>query len=213
MERADKLMRLRGINDEEITEFRGIVKDYQESGKDAKSYLKSLSFNQRDLVKRATSYGTRFTDVEIDSWSDEGAENMLRDQDWRFAIDLNNDGMVDHGAAKTFVFPPVGAPDEVKDAWEKMSESMTEQERLLFPFRFMPMNIENQAEKATVSGFNLSRGFPKDTDGWMEMIDHIFEAEEYNSKTNPHGPSREMSKKTMEQLTEFKRLIKEESAK
>lgn len=208
LKRSEKMMALRGLNRDEVAEFRDILKQYEDSGKDTKTFLKSLDFDQRDLVKRANSYGTRFTDANIDSWSKEGAANMLREQDWRFAIDINSDGIVDHGAGKSFVFPPVNSPDAVKDAWEIMSKDMTDKEAMLFTMRFLPFKIEGYPEATTIRDYNLNKqGFPKTSDGWMELLDKIYETEEWSSKTNPHAPSREINKKMMEHITEFKKII------
>lgn len=114
---SEKLMRTRGLGDEEISAFRDILAGYESSGMDAGDFLKSLSNEERDLVKRANSYGQDLTDEVIDGFSEEGAINMLREQDYRFAVDLNGDDIVESGAAKTFSFPPPSAPAKVMDAW------------------------------------------------------------------------------------------------
>lgn len=212
--RADRLMQLRGLSNDDIKEFRDILQQYEESGKDAKEFLKSLDYNQKDLVKRANSYGTNFTDRDIDSWTDEGAENMLREQDWRFSVDLNNDGIVDHGAAETFVFPPPNSPDVVKDAWDIMADSMTEKEQMLFTMRFLPLRLEGYPDATTIPGYNLGRdGFPEGEEGWLDLLDAVYESEEDNLKYNPDMQSKENSKKMMGHLTKFKEIINSLSKK
>ena len=208
--RSEDMMRLRNLSSEEIAAFREILQDYNTSGKTPSEFLKSLDKEERDLIKRANSYGHDLTDSEIDSWSVEGSKNMLREQDWRFAIDLNDDGIVDHGGGKSFVFPPPNSPEEIKDSWEMMSENMTDKEKMFFTIRFAPIKIDGYPEATTIVGYDLNeQGFPKNIDEWLNLLDKVYETEEYNSKINSHAPSREISKRTMELITEFKNIIYE----
>lgn len=55
--------------------------------------------------------------IAADKLSQEGALNLLLPRN--ASKDIDHDGFVMIGAAKTWVFPPVDAPPEVKAAWDK----------------------------------------------------------------------------------------------
>ena len=135
-DKAFNLLIVRKLSSEEIEKFGSIIQD-ADSAESAKDFLKSLSAEDRKLLKHANSYGLNITDSHIDSMTEEGARNMLVQPDNRSYVDFNNDGIVDHGVAKTFVFPPPNAPDSVKDAWDKTIEELPENERLMASSIFM----------------------------------------------------------------------------
>jgi hypothetical protein len=126
---AYKLLKIRGLTDEDIAGFGRIIAEAGATD-DKHAFLKSLSTEELDLVKRANSYGSKLTDRVIDSFSDEGAYNMLVSQDRNDFIDINNDGIVEHGAGKTLVFPPPNSPQNIKEAYAELTKDMSFSERL-----------------------------------------------------------------------------------
>jgi hypothetical protein len=95
------------------------------SGGSAKTFLASLNAQDLMLLQQAAGLADR---INVASLSEEGAANLLLEQGSR--VDQNNDGLVEVGAAKTIVFPPVNAPQSVKDAWDAATAGMSEQDRM-----------------------------------------------------------------------------------
>lgn len=120
---ASSLNRLqtRDLNETEISNFVDILKQADEATNSPKSFLKSLTADELQLVKKANSLA--FT-INVDSISTEGAQNLLSQPDGSDLVDLNNDGIVEIGESKTIHFPPVNAPSHVKAAWNKATEGM-----------------------------------------------------------------------------------------
>lgn len=180
-ERAYAQLKIRKLSDEDIEQFTAIVKGAG-SEDDAKAFLKSLSADERDLVKRANSYGYELNDAHIDMMTEEGARNMLVEPDPRAFVDFNNDGIVDRGIGKTFVFPPPNAPDAIKDAWDKTTQGMTPEEKLMATSAFLVQqlmaNIKHDAQ-GKVTGFyspgddGYANIFPTDTEGWQQLLDKV----------------------------------------
>lgn len=151
LKRSEDLMRAGGLDDQEIASFRDLLERYNSSRMDAETFLKSLSSEERDLVKRANSYGSDLSDEVIDRFSKEGA--MLREQDYRFVIDLNGDDIVELGASKTFVFPPPSTPETVMDAWDAFSQTLTGKEKLLFSGLFLPISRQSSIMKRPCANY------------------------------------------------------------
>ncbi|MBU3947794.1 MAG: hypothetical protein KJ826_06185 [Proteobacteria bacterium] len=210
LQRSEELMSVRGLDDEEIASFREILSSYESSGMNADEFLKSLSGEERNLVKLANSYGSNLTDNVIDSFSEEGAINMLREQDYRFAIDLNGDDIVEHGAGRTFVFPPPNTPDTVMDAWDTYSRSLTGAEESLFSALFLPIDVPGYPDATTIRGYNISQqGFPPNEEGWLDLLDKIYDTLKYNNKISNDQQTIEYNKKAMQQLRDFAATIEQ----
>lgn len=140
-EKAYGLLKIRGIKEEEIAEYSEIVTAASEAS-DKRQFLLGLDTEQRDLVKRANSYGSKLTDSNIASFSDEGVYNMLTSQRKRDFKDFNNDGIVEHGNALSVVFPPPNASDHVHEAYEELTKDMDFKEKMLFEANFMTQSLE-----------------------------------------------------------------------
>lgn len=177
--REYSLLKSRGLSDTEIKDFRNIVNDAKKQN-NAKEFLSNLSNEDRELVKKANSYGRSLTDNEIGSMTEEGARNMLVNQDYRAYVDYNNDGVVDKGIGKSFSFPPPNAPEDVKIAWDKTLDSLPAEDRLMASSIFMVQSL--QANFQTDSQGNVvgvaSPGddgyvniFPATLDGWQNLLD------------------------------------------
>jgi hypothetical protein len=178
-ERAYHLLKIRNISDEDMAAFKGIIEEAK-NAEDAKAFLKTLSTEERDLVKRANSYGMALDNGHIDQMSEEGARNMLVEPDYRAYVDFNNDGIVDHGLGKTFVFPPPNAPDEVKDAWDKTVEGMSDKDRFLASAIFLSQSLSANLETDASGKVTNIRSpgdtgyvniFPTNKEDWFLFLD------------------------------------------
>ncbi|MBZ2160550.1 hypothetical protein [Alteromonas stellipolaris] len=114
-------LQVRSLTDDEISGFGNILRQANEQTTTSKEFLKSLSSDELQLVKKANSLAAN---IDVDSLSQEGAQNLLSQPDGSDLVDLNNDGIVEIGIGKTIHFPPVNAPPHVKAAWEKATEGM-----------------------------------------------------------------------------------------
>jgi hypothetical protein len=206
--RSEEMMRRRGLDDEEIDSFRDILSGYESSGENAGDFLKTLSSDERDLVKRANSYGLDLSNEVIDGFSKEGAINMLREQDYRFAVDLNGDDLIENGSALTFSFPPPSAPEGVMDAWDTYSQDLDGPGIMNFTSMFLPVSIPGYPDATTIRGYNLSRqGFPETEDGWIDLLDKLHDTLDYNKKLANDQQQIEHMENEMRMLREFASLL------
>lgn len=209
------LLKIRRLTDGEIHSFKIITDDAKKSD-NPKSFLKSLNVDERILVKKSNSYGLDLTDSHIDQMSEEGARNMLVEPTSRHYVDLNNDGIVDHGMAKTFVFPPPNSPEKIKDAWDKTIDNLPESEQLLASSIFLTQQLSanikyDDAGKAI--GFYGSEDeeytniFPVTTNSWFSLLDTIDSYLNF-SKTVAQTPKDLMNiEKDMELISQFRSNI------
>lgn len=178
--REYELLKLRGLTDDEVAAFRALVETAAETG-DPRGCLAGMDTAQRELVRKANSYGSDLTDERLAQMSDEGVTNLLVRQDCRAFVDYNNDGIVEHGAGMTFVFPPPNAPDAVKDAWEAtLAEMPRGYNRLLAPTLFMVLslqaNIRTDADGKAVGVIGPGEAgyrniFSTAVAGWRDLFD------------------------------------------
>ncbi len=212
-DRAYKMLKLRDLSEDEINSFREILAQ-AENAQNAKGLLKSLSTKERALVKKANSYGSDLTNSHIDQMSEEGARNMLVQPDYRFAVDFNNDGIVEHGKAKTFVFPPPNAPDSVKDAWDKTMNSLNEDERLLASTIFLVMswqeNIKTSENGRVVRMIEPGEPdyvniFGTDESSWLLLLDKVDEYLDFTEKLD--SANREDIEKDRQMINTFRKNI------
>lgn len=189
-EKSRTLLKIRGLSENEITRYSEILKQSEEAG-DSKTFLKSLSADDRSLLKKAASYGVKLTDNHIDSISEEGAQNLIVQPDHSHSVDLNNDGVVEVGAAKMLVFPPPNSPQEVKDAWEEISQDMSGEEQMSFTSTFLALNL--QANVKMDSGGNVIGFYEPGDEGYVNI--YATEKEGWNSLLNKAGDYLEFQKK------------------
>lgn len=114
-------LQVRSLTEDEISGFGDILRQANEQTTTSKEFLKSLSSDELQLVKKANSLAAN---IDVDSLSQEGAQNLLSQPDGSDLVDLNNDGIVEIGIGRTIHFPPVNAPAHVKASWEKATEGM-----------------------------------------------------------------------------------------
>ncbi|KEA65615.1 hypothetical protein ADIMK_0137 [Marinobacterium lacunae] len=120
------------MTDTEVDAFQLLLNEAQtekeSSGESAKSVLEQMSAEELALLQKANSLAER---INVGGLSEEGAANLLAQPDFSDRVDLNNDGIVEVGAAKNIVFPPVNAPDHVKAAWEEATAGMDESDTMM----------------------------------------------------------------------------------
>jgi len=119
------LLQTRGLSKTQITDFSSLLKEAHEQQANnisAKEVLNTMSKSELQLLQTATSLAFP---INVNSLSKEGAINLLAQPDKTGLVDLNNDGIVEVGAARNIMFPPVNAPAYVKDAWDKSTEGLS----------------------------------------------------------------------------------------
>jgi len=119
------LLQTRGLSETQITSFASLLEEaheQQENNISAKEVLNTMSKSELQLLQTATSLAAP---IKVNSLSKEGAMNLLAQPDKTGLVDLNNDGIVEVGAARNIMFPPVNAPAHVKDAWDKATEGLS----------------------------------------------------------------------------------------
>ncbi|MDU0354142.1 hypothetical protein RS130_09500 [Paraglaciecola aquimarina] len=126
-ERSLERLHRRNVSDAEIIDFQQLLNDARaemaDTGKSSKQVLMAMDSTELSLLQRANSLAQNINANEL---SEEGATNLLKQPDFSDRVDINNDGIVEVGIARTLVFPPVNAPPFVKQAWNKASEGMQE---------------------------------------------------------------------------------------
>ncbi len=125
------LLKVRGLSEQQISDFSALLSEARAERKgnvSAKQVLSNMSSDELKLLQRATSLADP---IKIDALSKEGAMNLLAQPDKTGLVDLNNDGLVEVGAARMMVFPPVNAPDHVKAAWDEATAHMATGDKMI----------------------------------------------------------------------------------
>lgn len=146
------LLDLRQLNQAEVQQFSDILSEAKSQQGSAKEILLGMTASELALVQKANSLAKR---INVASLSEEGAANLLSQPDNSDKVDLNNDGIVEVGAANTFIFPPVNAPAGVKSAWESATADMSDMDKLMLELRMhiavFGINIEGAKTKKALS--------------------------------------------------------------
>lgn len=120
--------------------FAEILKKKQESNTDAKEFLSKLDSKELYELQKVNHLANN---INVQALSEEGAENLfLSPIDQYKTVDLNNDGIVEVGAAKMVIFPPPNAPENVKAAWKETSKTMTPEQKMRIQFQFVVEQIQ-----------------------------------------------------------------------
>ncbi|MFT5716902.1 MAG: hypothetical protein ACI9T7_001085 [Oleiphilaceae bacterium] len=133
------LLQIRGRSDQQIIEFATLLDEVNSQiGKDvsAKDVLSGLTVAELIMVQKSVGL---VDSIDVDSLSTEAAINLLAQPDKTGMIDLNNDGLVEIGAAKMITFPPVNAPVSVQRAWDEATEGMSEQDKMIMQLNMHTM--------------------------------------------------------------------------
>lgn len=152
-------------NNKSLDGFMNILKEKEESGKGAKEFLSTLSSSELYEIQKSNHLASK---IRIDRISDEGAENLfIRPVDSENVVDLNNDGIVEVGEAKTFVYPPPNAPDSVKEAWYEATKDMTEREKMFSMGSFLVAQTEANAYRRPDGKWDYHR---VGDEGWVNIF-------------------------------------------
>lgn len=183
-----RLLKLRGQSDQQVSDFAALLgkaNDQLKQQTSAKEVLSGMSASELKLLQNSASLADPIT---VNSLSDEGARNLLAQPDKTGMVDLNNDGIVEIGAAKMLTFPPVNAPESVHNAWERATESLSEGDKmtlqLLMHTQVYGTHIEGHPGKEPLlpeqqwstdgvqklmAGARAALEFSASMDGWTHM--------------------------------------------
>ena len=84
-------------------------------------------------------------------------------------VDINNDGLVEVGLAKTIHFPPVNSPQHVKDAWDKATEGMEE-----FEIAAMQLSMHHMVYGVNIDGMPNKIALSPEQQWSEEGIENLF---------------------------------------
>lgn len=140
------------------------------SGGSAKQFLAALTPQDLALLQQANGLAQG---INVSALSEEGAANLLLERDSR--VDLNNDGLVEVGAAKIIAFPPVNAPQAAKDAWEAATAGMSARDRMsLSGFIALPMTFGTTLPGHGGAGPQLGDMAKADFD-WSSLVTRLLD--------------------------------------
>lgn len=140
------------------------------SGGGAKQFLAALAVQDLALLQQASGLAQG---INVSALSEEGAANLLLERDSR--VDLNNDGLVEVGAAKIIAFPPVNAPQAAKDAWEAATAGMSARDRMTLSGHIaLPLAFGTTLPGHTGNGPQLGDMANADFD-WSDLIGRLLE--------------------------------------
>ncbi|MFT6330573.1 MAG: hypothetical protein ACJAYN_002517 [Bermanella sp.] len=183
-EKSHDLPSLRQLNNDENQQFSQILGEAKNQQGTAIKTLLAMTNDELALIQKAHYLADP---INVASLSEEGATNLLSRPGRSDKVDLNNDGIVEVGSARTIAFPPANAPEHINTAWDRATEGMDEGDKLMLEIHmqmaiFGP-NIEGVERKQALSpdqqwsqmGIddlfkNLKAGleFAVNLDGWTE---------------------------------------------
>lgn len=156
----------------------------------AKGYVAALSADDQAVLMRINSLAmlSGVTDT-----NEEGALNLLLPDSEH--VDINNDSLVNIGKATLFKFPPLNAPDAVKQAWEEATKHLNGGDAMMAQAMFftemISANIQldsrgNATSITQPSDPNYVNIFPSTDEGWREFIDEKANATREAAKSFPN---------------------------
>ena len=164
------LLKMRGQSDQQIQAFSVLLDEanvQMDHDVSAKEVLSDMTADELRLVQKSVGLAGM---IQVDSLSDEAAINLLAQPDKTGMVDLNNDGLVEVGAAKMMVFPPVNAPASVQRAWQEATEGMSEQDKMI-----MELHMHTAVFGVHIEGVSTAQALPVDTQWGQDAIDQLFE--------------------------------------
>ena len=163
------LLKMRGQSDQQVTDFAALLgkaNEQMDQQTSAKQVLSAMSAEELRLLQKSVSLADP---IQVSSLSDEGARNLLAQPDRTGMVDLNNDGIVEVGAARTVSFPPVNAPDSVHKAWDKATENLSDQDKMI-----LQLQMHHQVYGFNIEGYGNKQALsPQDqwsSEGWKQLI-------------------------------------------
>lgn len=138
--------------------FEELMEDKKENDMTTGEYLAALMAEQFYIIRTMQRTAVH---IDADKLSKEGAEDLFVPLgDNKKYADWNTDRTAGVGEAKIFVFPPPGAPEPVKAAWEETIRNMTFSERTLIMSPFMAAQIEANVRWQSDGTYDIT--FPGD---------------------------------------------------
>jgi len=177
-----ELAAIRGTAANDQTAYAGILnRAYGQNGMDDPvAFLKSLSPQEQSVVQRVHSL---VKPIDPSMMTKEGAYNLLLPDGYQ--VDFNHDGIQEVGAAKTITFPPVDAPEQLRQAWQTATQNMDEKDRMLYQMNMHIMmygiHINNQPDRTLAAADQIGScrlGLDKAL-AWLEYTKASLSAEQY----------------------------------
>jgi hypothetical protein len=161
-----------------------------------KKFLQTLA--PTELATLQTIHGLA-KPVNPDNISQEGALNLLLSPDK--AQDTDHDGFQMVGLAKTWQFPPVNAPDSVKQAWKDTTANMNGHDKMMLQASFLPLFIEGVTTKSAY--------IEQDAD-YAKMVQQVIDGANF-SKTQDQSWQHETRAKQLAGLQDLLGRLQEHS--
>ncbi len=166
------LLQRRGLSDQQVTDFATLLDDANHQLTDNRSATQVLSGMSADELKLLQTATRRANPIQIDSLSQEGAINLLAQPDKTGMVDLNNDGIVEIGVGKMVTFPPVNAPPQVQDAWDKATENIS-----FFEKSTLQMQMHIATYGLNIEGVPTKEPLPPEQQwspaGWQKLLEEV----------------------------------------
>lgn len=115
------LLSQRQLSTDDISAFKDILTEAKNSHLPKHQFLLTLEPTDLAILQKANGLAEP---IAVNNLTAEGATNLFATPSGEGVVDLNNDGIVKIGEANTLHFPPVNAPQYVKDAWNKATEGL-----------------------------------------------------------------------------------------
>jgi len=169
---------VRGTSANDQTAYAAILnRAYSQGGMDNPvAFLQSLTPQEQSVVQRARCLAEPF---DASTMSKEGAYNLLLPEGYQ--VDFNHDGMQEVGAAKIITFPPLDAPEQVKQAWLTATQNMDEGDMMTYQLQMHIMmyggNVNDQTSKALAPTDQI--------DSYREGVDKFLASLEYFKASIP----------------------------
>ncbi|AEG00516.1 hypothetical protein [Methylomonas methanica] len=173
---------VRGTSTQDQNAYAAILnRAYSQGGMDDPvAFLNSLTKEEQGVVQRAHLL---VDPVEPSTMSKEGAYNLLLPDGYQ--VDFNHDGIQEVGAGKNITFPPLDAPEQVKQAWLTATKDMAEGDMMTYQlkmhFMLYGVDINDQTGKALAPTDQIDSyrdGVDKFL-AWLEYAKASIPAEQY----------------------------------
>ena len=169
---------VRGSSANDQTVYAAILnRAYSQGGMDDPvAFLQTLTQEEQGVVQRSHCLAGPF---DASTMSKEGAYNLLLPEGYQ--VDFDHDGIQEVGAAKTITFPPLDAPEQVKQAWLTATQDMDEGDMMTYQLRMHIMlhgiSVNDQTSKALAP--------TNEIDSYREGVDKFLAWLEYAKASVP----------------------------
>lgn len=152
------------------------------------AFIRGLSEQERAVLQHMHSLADPIAPGQL---TEEGALNLLLPRSE--LKDINKDGFVMIGAAKTWFFPPVDASPAIRQAWEQATANMSEAERFTATGYFLPA-----PDQPAYIGDNL--------DAYLQLVEGRLEGAKFSQQFD-FSWQHEERKKQLAFLSDFLSLL------